>query len=397
MALNDVTITKLSGGLGRRLPNQDMISGLIANGVAVAGGVQLDTVYELKSVKDAEDLMLDDAYDADNGVLVYEHIREFFRINPSGTLYLLLRAQTVAFSDFFNPSSQSTNARLLLIAANGDIRQLAAAYNPDVAVADTAALEAAITDAQAFAEWVYDLHMPCEIFLEGKGYDKDEPLDFHAEEAENVTVVVGQNMSVVNGNGDATYAAVGTWLGAVSRGAVNENPGWVAQFDMYQKGVFESAGISGTPVSEIASNVLDNLNDDGAVFFRYHTGRPGIYWNDSFTCTVLTSDFAYVENNRTIHKAVRLIRQALLPRINSPILIDQESGQLSPEVIKSIETDGRKALETMLSNNEVSGIDIFIDPAQNILSTSKLEVQFSIVPTGTARTIEATIGFDNPF
>jgi hypothetical protein len=91
--MNDITINKLSGGLGRRLPNQDMYSGLLANGVAVTGGAQLGTIYHLKGVSEAVTLGLNAAYDTTNTVLVYEHINEFFRINPNGDLYLMLVGQ----------------------------------------------------------------------------------------------------------------------------------------------------------------------------------------------------------------------------------------------------------------------------------------------------------------
>ncbi len=395
-ALSDITITKLSGGLGRRTPGLDMISGLLANGVAAVGGVQLNEVYLLRSIDDAKDLLIDEAYDTTNSVLVFEHIKEFFRVNPSADLHLMLVAKSVTFAAMVDPEEE-TNAVKLLQDAQGNIRQLGVAYNPSEAVTDDTALVAAMAKAQLLANWAYSQHMPCEMILEGKGYDIDDPTDFRAQEAENVSVMVGQNKSVASGIGGNTYAALGTLLGAVSRAAVNENVGWVQEFDVRLKNVLESISISGTEVQFIGTNVLNNINTSGAIFFRFHAGRTGVYFNDAHTGTEATSDFAYLENNRTIHKAVRLIRQALLPRINSPVLVDQETGQLSPEVVKSIETRGRKALETMLSNLEVSGIDILVDPAQNILATSELKVEFSIIPTGTARQIKVTIGFDNPF
>lgn len=394
MSLSDVTITKTSGGLGRRSPNGDMITGLLLNGVSVVGGVQLDTPYRLASVQDALALLIDADYDTTNSVLVYEHINEYFRINPNGDLWIMLIAQTVSYADMVDPTA-ATHALKLLQAASGSIRQLAVAYNPAIVVADDTELSAAIVQAQALATYAYSVHMPIEVLLEGKGYQHATAIDFRSLNSRSVTVMVGQSLDIANA-GNATYAAVGTLAGAVSRAAVNENIGWVQAFNVLG-GSLQSIAISGDPCQNIGMGTLDTLNDQGAVFFRAHIGRPGFYFNDSHTATDLLNDYAYIENNRTINKAVRLVREALLPRVNSPVLIDAENGTLSPEVIKSIENDGNRALEAMLSNQEVSAIDVYVDPEQNILATSELQVSFSIVPTGTARQITVTIGFDNPF
>lgn len=391
MSLNDVIINKRSGGLGRRAPNGDMISGLLANGVAASGGAQLDTVYRLRSVQDALALKINAAYDTAT-ILLYEHIAEIFRINPSCDLYLMLAAQNVTYANLLDPAEDY--ATKLLREANGDIRQLAVAFNPAVAVTDTTALVAAIAKAQSLAVSQYAAHMPVEILLEGKGFDPDTALPIRTRNAENITVMFGQALSVATTH--PTYAAVGTLLGAVSKARVNENIGWVQNFNMYG-GNLETAAIGGVPYHTLSQGTINTIHDNGGVFLRTHTGKAGIYFNDSHTATEITSDYAYIENNRTIHKAVRLIRQALLPRLNSPVLIDPETGKLSPEVVKSIETEGRRALEEMLKNQEVSAIDILVDPEQNILSTSELLVDFSLTPTGTSRQITASIGFVNPF
>lgn len=391
--MGELIITKTTGGLGRRTDSGDAISGFLANGVAVAGGVQLSTVYRCKSIDDVIALQIDADYDSDNSVLVYEHLFETFRVNPNADIYLMLLPQATSYEDMLDLTIAG-NAKKLLLEADGDIKQLAVAYNPSLAVTDFTDTAAAIAKAQALAADEYTKHRPVEILLEGKGWDFDNPTDLTALNAENVSVMVGQSNSVASG--DATYAAVGTLLGAVTRAAVNENIGWVREFNVLG-GDLQVGAISGTKLSDISDGALATQSDNGAIHFRTHAGRAGLYFNDSFTCTLLTSDYCYIENNRTIHKAVRLIRQALLPRVNSPVLVDGDTGQLPPSVTKSIETDGRKALEAMIAEAEVSSIDIFVDPAQNILSTSELKVAFEVVPTGTARTIRATIGFKNPF
>jgi len=392
--MNEVIIEKVNGGLGRRNPSGDMISGLVANGVAVVGGVQLDTTYHLKSVKDAVNLGITESYDTTKKVLVYEHINEFFRLNPSGDLYILLASQTVTYVDLVD--KLKTYANKLLVEAEGKIKQLAVAYNPATSVTGTTELLAAIPKAQELADDSFTKHRPVQILLEGKGYDVASPIDFRALNAKNVSVMVGQSLSIANAMAEYnTYAAVGTLLGVVSRCAVNENIAWVGRHNVYGGSIL-APGISLTPYDSIPDGTKDTVNDKGAIFFRTHVGRAGIYFNDSHTCAIATSDFAYIENNRTIDKAVRAIREVILPRLNSTVLVDA-NGKLSPEVVKSYQSLGRRALELMLKQEEVSAFDVFVDPNQNIISSSELKIEFTLTPTGTTRQIKATVGFVNPF
>ncbi len=393
--MNDVIINKLNGGLGRREPAADMVSGLIANGIAIVGGVQLAEGYRLKGIKDALAIGITEAYDTAHTILVYEHISEFFRINPNGDLHIMLVDQSVGFDTMLDPAQ--AYAKKLLVEAAGEIKQLAVAYNPTSSNVLFSETLLAIAKAQVLADEEYTQHRPVHILIEGRGFDDNALTNLRGLNAKSVSVMVGQSLEVVARNSAwEHYAAVGTLLGAVSKAAVNENVAWVEKFNMYG-GSLSVPGINNKKLSDITEGVKESINDSGALFFRTHIGRAGIYFNDSHTCTLLTDDFAYIENNRTIDKAVRAIRAALLPRLNSPVLVDPETGKLNAGVVKSYENDGRRALEQMLNNTEVSGIDIFVDPNQNILSTSELLVEFEIIPTGTNRKIKVTIGFSNPF
>lgn len=395
--MNDVVISKLNGGLGRRLPNEDKYSGLVAGGIEVNGGVQFNTVYRLKGISDATSIGIDEDYDSDNSILVHEHIKEFFRVNPDGDLFFMLVDRATDFEHLvLLAGSPSLD---LLKACEGKIRQLGVAYNPTSQVSDFSDTEAAILAAQELAASEYANHRPVFIVLEGKGYDPSTfpPFNFRAQNSEYVAVMCGQSLAVYNADIQyETYAAVGTMLGAVSRASVNQKISWVERFNVYG-GNLTVAAIAGTKVSECTEGLLQSLEEAGTVFFRTHVGKEGIYFNNSHACTGVTSDYAYIENTRTINKAVRLIREVFLPRLDSPVLIDQKTGQLSPEVVKSWESDGRRALEQMLRNDEISSLDVYVDPEQDILATGELQVSFWVVPTGSASKISVSIGFTNPF
>jgi len=393
--LNDVVINKLSGGLGRRNPSQDMVSGLLFDGQAIAedettgvAGLEQDKTYRLASLEDAETLGINDSYDV-NGQSAYYQIQQYFRLNPSGDLFI--QATTgISYTEVVE------KAKAFQESTNGAIRQMAIIYS-GVAneFADSiAAAEAAQNQAdEAFADY-----MPFEVLIEGKGFADElsagasDAADLADLNASNVSIVVAMDAAAAVNYPNS--AAVGVALGAISRAKVSENIAWVEQFNLAGAGFSAAAFVGGEQVT--TQGDLETLNEKRYVFARTHTGLPGVYFNDSHTATIGTSDFAYVESNRTINKAARLLRTALLPKLNSPVLVSEE-GLLAPSVTKGFETLCRAALEGMISNQEVSAFDVFVDPSQNILATSELRIRAEVTPVGTARRIIVDLGFRNPF
>lgn len=396
--MNDININVVNGGLGRRLPLTDMISGLIASAAVGTSSMVLGTSYKLNTLDDAIALGLSAEHDEANNQLVYEHIKEFFRINPNGTLWFRPVEKTVSYAEMLDPTETGT-AKQLLVDAGGQINQLAAAYNPATAVTGDAAMLAAIPKAQLLVADAFTLHRPLHVLLEGRGFDQAGIVtDLHTKNAPGVSVMIGQDASIAALTDHFEfYGAVGTLLGTVSLAAVNVNVAWVGKFNVLGDTLVDWS-ISSTGSTALSESDLDDLNDSAYIFFRNHAGRAGIYFNDSHTATDLESDFLTIENNRTLNKAARLIRQALLPQLNAPVKVDPSTGFLPLEVVKAIEALGNKALEDgMMKNDELSGFTFEIDEEQDILASSNLECELSLIPTGTARTITIKIGFTNPF
>ncbi|MFH7005131.1 DUF2586 domain-containing protein [Flavobacterium bizetiae] len=430
--LNDVVITKLSGGLGRRNPEQDMVSGLLFDGVATTK-LALNKIERLASLEDAEALGITADYDV-NGQSAFYQIQQFFRMNPSGDLYIMATTGT-SYEEIAGKAMDMQEK------ANGNIRQIAIIYSGATTFAQT---QAAILKAQTQADLAYKDYMPFEVILEGKGFTVNAA-SLAGSDAENVSVVVAMDVekafaqklfrkdtlklynlasneelvplegaldvyNVRNAeglkkeNGAAlefvfkdsykNTAAVGLALGAISKAKVSENIAWIEKFNLTGEGFAKAGFVGGEEIKTLGT--LSELNEKRFIFARTHTGLPGVYFNDSSTCTTGTSDFAYVENNRTINKATRLLRAALLPKLASPVLVDID-GKLPQSVSKSFEGLCRSALEGMVANQEVSAFDVYVDPKQNILATSELKVKAEITPIGTARKIMVDLGFKNPF
>jgi hypothetical protein len=407
MPLNDVTIEKVSGGLGLLAPSTDGVCAFVASGVAVVGGVQLNTVYRITSLQDLVALQITETYDADNDLLVYENIKEVFRINPNADLYVRIVAQATTYAQMMD------SVEPIMAASEGRVGVIAFNYCPatPVAVGTVTALLAGIAAAQTTAATQFGLHRPVVMLLEGVGVGatniNDAGFNLRNLSANNVAVMCGQNYgvsSIVRLDESeeeytpyASYAAVGTALGAVTRARVNENIGWVQRFNMFG-GNLSFPALGGALLTTLTQSLLTTANDKGLIFFLRHTGVTGIYFNDAPTCTEITDDYGYIEMQRTANKASRLIRAAFLPNLNGPINVDPVTGKLPQDVVNTLQTKGRKVItDAMLNNGELSGFTFIIDPNQNILQTSELNCQLALVPTGTARQIVIQIGFTNPF
>jgi hypothetical protein len=408
MALNDVTIIKQGGGLGRRNPSEDMVSGLLVHGWATPS-LPLGAIATLFSVRDAEGLGLTRAYDAANEGLVHYHIREFFRMNPNGELHLMLVPTTVTDWSLLVDKDQQYAAKLLRT-ANGRIRQLGVAFNlyqnytPVLSGGLDAQLPAVISKAQALADSEFVQKRPVDIVIEGRSYNgtASAAANLRALDAANVSVVIAQDRSPGSPFGDGLspgHAALGTVLGTISAAQVQQNIGALALFNLTGNGAFLAAGLSsGQALASYSETDLGTLKDKGYLFALPYAGYAGHYWCDSATCTEAASDFAYIENNRTMHKASRLAYRALLPLLMSNVPVDADTGNLDKNWVAWAEALGLEALSQMYRDGELSALpDVYIDPAQNVLATSMIDVRFAITPLGVARQITGYIRFNNPF
>lgn len=384
MALNDVVFVKGEGGLARQAEGEDHISGILFFGSKpLLWGS--DDVKQLFSIKQAEDAGI---VDTGSTAVWHYHIAEFFRIQPNSGLYVGIYDVQVSGAEDFNEVLDMQQM------ADGKIRQLAVYYTG----ADFATSQ--ITALQAKAQQLYTEHQPLVILYAPDISDTADATtlaDLRALTAPYVAVCIGQDG---NATGKSIFTAlgksvtcIGAMLGAVSRAQVHENIGWVANFNMAETELDVIALANGDAIKDLTATELTAINTKGYIFLRKHIGRVGSYFNDSFTAVAATSDYATIENNRTIDKAVRGIRTALLPALNSPLRVDRTTGKLSSDVVKYFENLASSALETMDKAGEVSGFSVTVNPDQNILSTSKLVIDVKIVPVGVAREIEVGISF----
>jgi len=189
---------------------------------------------------------------------------------------------------------------------------------------------------------------------------------------------------------------LGAMLGCLAKANVQESVAWVKQFNLFDDNfqnielgfgdINQTDGeefISLNAYESLSPTLLDDLDDKGYIFLIKYAGREnGIYISKDQTCS--NGDFRTIARNRTINKSRRAVRSALLPYVNSPLMVNPTTGFLAPSKITAFKTLIGDILKKMQSDQEISGYSVNIDPNQNVLVDDMLRISYVIVPVGVA-------------
>jgi hypothetical protein len=317
--------------------------------------------------------------------ILYYHISEYFRTQEKGELYvgLYVEETTYVYADVTS----------MINYAAGSIKQLAVYQNNTVwSTTQPTALQAIVDTATASFK-PFQAVLAAEI---SGTADISTLTDISTLSAPNVSTVVAQDNFA---QGYHLYKAtgksigiVGTWLGAVSLAAVNESILWVSKFNVASV-EFENLGFAnGQVYSSLSDGLFESLNNYSYTFLRKIEGRSGSYFSDSKTNVAATSDYATIENNRVYQKITRGARASLIEALGSPLFVNAD-GTLSEATIGYFTSLANTPLEAMEAAGELSDYKIVINPSQDVLATSTIELTLLNIPTGVARQILVNVGF----
>ena len=213
----------------------------------------------------------------------------------------------------------------------------------------------------------------------------------------NVSLVISQDggnlgYQIYNATG-RSISNLGAVLGLVSLAKVSDDIAWIGQYNI--AGGAENDIVifgNGAALSAQSTSLLNTLNTYRYIFMIKKVGKAGTWVNDSHTCTTISSDYAYIENNRTINKAIRNLYIGYLDALNSPLLLNSD-GTLQNTTVAYFEGLGNQSLDQMVRDTEISAKQVTVDPSQNVLTTSELAVSVDIVPVGVARNIKVKIKY----
>lgn len=395
--MNDIRIKKGEGGLGRTLPTHDHYCGLLVYAGDLPDGFAADDVQKIPNLKQAEKLgITEDAPDPVIKVLYY-HLSRFFEVYAlkgiTPALWVCVAPEPETNTKMYFDELQRMEEK-----SNGEIRRFGVFTRMNFAVEMCDRLQTVLVRLE-------NAHYPASAILAANfsTYNNADSLfstpDLRNLEDSKVSVTIGQDG---DGKGAILYKTLkfsitdlGSILAWSTIKAVHENIGWVEKFNVAFNVEYDVPVLAnGSDLNE-DTELGDDLNGKGYIFLRKHVGTSGTYFNDSHTCISEDSDYAYMENNDTIDKAIRGIRAALLPKLNSPLQIDPETGQLDVTTTSYLESLTTKPLDEMKAAGELSGASVTINPEQNVLSSSALDVVVKLVINGVARRINVNIGFTN--
>ena len=391
--MQNLTITRTNGNIVRSLAGEDHISGLVFYSATLpqaAEGVDgfstTERIHAISSPESAEKYGITaDAESWEMKVLHYT-LTSIFNMNPGITLYVGI-FKPASGANAFSEIKQIQNY------AGGRLRQVGV-WNGAVELSDTL-----VTSLQSVRTTLEAQNKPLSILYAPKVTDVTKlPSDLAKIGRNGVSVIIGQDGA---GVADALYrdaanaakasvSALGDLLGAVSKAKVHESIAWVESFPT---NISIPAFGDGKKYRDLDEAVIETLDNSRYIFLRTYDGLAGSFFNDNHTLDTATSDYAYINDVRTMDKAVRGVRTYLLPKLGRPMKVDPDTGKLERTAVEHLITAGNRPLEEMAKAGELSGYRFDIDPDQNILATSRVRGVIKNVAVGVMRNLDLEIGF----
>ena len=386
--MQSVKIERTNGNIPRSLAGEDHISGLLFYSSKLPSGfAETDRIKAISNIETAEKLGITSDADADWDIRVlYYQLRSIFNRNPAISLYV----------GIYKPNGTPTFSEIKTMQnyTGGKLRQIgvwdgATALN----AANLIALQAIRTTLEAQDKPLSIGYAPKIAAVSGL------PTDLAGANKSGVSVIIGQDgagtaadlyKDAENATAKSSVTAIGEWLGIVSAAAVHESIAWVEKFPT---GIALPAFGDGTLLRDLDTAVIESLDAARYIFFVEYSGLAGAYFNDSHTMDDATSDYAYIESVRTMDKACRNVRTYVLPKLGRPMKVDASTGKLEAYVVEDLQLTAGKALEDMEKAGELSGYVVEIDPDQNILSSSCVEMVIKQVSVGVMRKLNIKIGY----
>lgn len=383
MALPKIQFIIGNGGLGRLSAQVQKVPGLILTGNTVPSGVTLGESYQIFSMQDAVDLGITQA----DNPFAYKHIKAFYDQAGGGSaLWIMLVSDGTELSDMAD--KDAAYAPVLIGAAGGEIRVLGLCKKSNGATTVVDGVDdnvrIAVSKLQETADYFAERYMPFRGIMSANDFTGvvSDLFDYSDSDFNRVSLLLSNNDA-------APEASIGMALGRLASIPVQRNLGRVKDSPVEDIQAFMT---DGEKVSR-SIDAWETIHAKGYIFLRSFAGRAGFYFSDDPTLTTEQDDFKPLANGFVMDKAILIAYNALIDELSDDILLSTD-GTIHPAIIKSWQNKVENQIDgAMTANGEISGVQVFIDHQQNILSTGNMEVSIRILPVGYAKTIEVLIGF----
>jgi len=320
--------------------------------------------------------------------VMHYHIKEYFRIQPQGNLYVGIFAVPSPYT--FTEITTMQNYAAGKIRQIGVYKELSAFSGGDLTTIHNVCAANVAAHKEIIALYAGDISGTSDV---------STLANLALLSANYCSAVIGQDggglghyLYLVYGKSITTLGAT---LGATALAKVSESIAWVAKFNISDGSECDSIAFANGKAftdSSVTDSLLTQLQNYAYIFLRKFVGVPGSFFNENRTAIAASSDYAYISDNRTIQKATRVIYASLVQDLNSPITLNSD-GTLSDEAIAYFSGKAATPLNQMIRDGELSGQAVAIDATQNILQTGILTISVSLVQIATGRNIVVNIGY----
>lgn len=222
--------------------------------------------------------------------------------------------------------------------------------------------------------------------------------------APKVSVFIGQEGSdevhaIQSSNVKHTpVGALGFALGVLTLAGAENSIADVGQFNLNIADNLRSPelgfGPNYSPIADIIEVRRNRIAMNGYIIFNtYDAVEAGVFFCNEQTLSY--GEYDTISKNRLMHKAKRIIKRALLPRVNENILMDP-SGNISATEIVAISNDIYEYLDanmvTRMGQKQIAGREVHIDPAQKVLENDTLMTKVELTTVTSSDKIQVEEG-----
>lgn len=380
MSLPKVTVLYTNGNLLQDIQNLDGVAGLVGTGTT--SGL-LGVANQINNLDDAIALGYTLLAEPD----MYRHVKEFYdQVGGNQPLWIMIVPNTMTLAQMLDDTNAS-GAKKLLNAALGTVRLLGVyrkpvgGYNGGSNFMDSD-VSAAITSSKTFGDARLAELLPIRMLIEGRVQNPNAANTLTPNASTN-----GYSGVVLGGSLNDGSASVGLALGRAVKFGAEVKVGKVANGALNITQVY-----IGTNLLKDVTN-LTTLHDAGFISFMTHPGKAGFFFGIDHMCS--TDDFKLLAYGRVVDKAALIAAAVYTEEIENEIDLNP-NGTPASHVITHLEEKIKQQIGVSMGSQISGNAIVYINPNQDVLTTSKLTVKLSIIPKGYTSFIEVDLGLGAP-
>lgn len=381
MSYPNVTINVESNNLLRNIAVSDGVGAIVATASVAANKGVIKIVYSLQEA-------VTKGYTETEEPFLYNLIRNFYQeLGGNQKLWVLGVDAEMKMANMVD-STEMEGLVKLLNAAAGEVNLVAIARKPIDGYTGgsnfmDADVQAAVLASLSLCQNQQEKNQPIRLFIEGRVANVLLENNYKPKTASNnfASVVLG---NIVFGEGD-NKSYIPTVSIALARAC--KYPAHI-KLGSGQNGALavDQIYIGNTRLEERTD--METLHEAGYLTFQKRAGIAGYYFGVDNMCS--NDDFNILARGRIIDKAQRVVAAAYAPYIEDFIRVNADG---------TINSTNAKHLEDVLSTSilanmgeQISDVDVIIDPEQDIINSSNLQVQVKVLPLGYLTWITVTLG-----